>query len=187
MTPAPASYTFPPCVAAFHPNHPRPGAPRCRPPAVQPPLHGASFVTRAPRSPPLRSRRSWAQLCFSALPLRAEPGLPNTRNGRSGGRTFIINLPAAASVTMLAVWSLLLSVLSVGSSSASSECPCTDEELFVGDTCVAWGAFKDSAACAECTSHAHCPASLPFCYQGLCSGCSDCEQCTDGIDGEYTR
>ena len=92
MTPAPASFSSPPFVAAYHPNHPRRGAPGRRPLAVQPPLHGDSFVPHAQRSPPLRSLRSCTQLCFSARPLRAEPGVPNTRNGRSGGRTFIILL-----------------------------------------------------------------------------------------------
>ena len=95
LTPAPASYTFPPLVPTqHHPNPLRLVAPDRRPPAVQPPLRGDSFVPLAPSCPPLRSPRSCAQLYFSARPLRAEPGVPNTRNGRSGGRTFIKKIPS---------------------------------------------------------------------------------------------
>ena len=91
MPRAPASSTFPPFVTNCLP--PQPPPPRCPwplPSAVQPTLRGDSFVPHPPRSPPLRSLRSCTQLCFPTQPLRAEPGVPNTRNGRSGGRTFIL-------------------------------------------------------------------------------------------------
>ena len=34
----------------------------------------------------------------------------------------------------------------------------------------------------SCLSHAECVESKPFCYEGVCAPCSECQYCHDGID-----
>jgi len=76
-----------------------------------------------------------------------------------------------------------------GVCSPCSECHyCNDG---IDNTCGSCGTgypTKEEGSCSkpdpviECSAHADCDGTLPFCYEGFCNRCSECHHCHDGID-----